>query len=53
MEEAQAAVAAILERAPHLRVSSMIRNGNRFPEPFRGQRHDVLIEGLRKAGLPE
>lgn len=53
IEEAQAAVAAIRERAPHLRVSSMIRNGNRFPEPFRGQRHDVLIEGLRKAGLPE
>lgn len=53
LEEAQAAVAAILERAPHLRVSSMIRNGSRFPEPFRSQRHDVLVEGLRKAGLPE
>lgn len=53
IEEAQSAIAAILERAPHLRVSSMIRNGNRFPEPFRSQRHDVLIQGLRKAGLPE
>jgi len=53
IEDARAAVAAIKERAPHLRVSSMIRNGSRFPEPFRSQRHDLLIEGLRKAGLPE
>jgi tetratricopeptide (TPR) repeat protein len=53
LDGARAAVAAILERAPHLRVSSMIRNGNRFPQPFRSQRHDLLIEGLRKAGLPE
>lgn len=53
IEEARATVTAILERAPHLRVSSMIRNGNRFPEPFRSQRHDLLIDGLRKAGLPE
>lgn len=53
LEEARAAVAAMLERAPHLRVSSLIRNGSRFPEPFRSERHDLLIEGLRKAGLPE
>ena len=53
MDEARAAVAAMLERAPHLRVSSLIRNGNRFPQPHRSQRHDVLIDGLRKAGLPE
>jgi TolB-like protein len=53
IEEARGAVAAIRERAPHLRVSSMIRNGNRFPQPFRTERHDVLIDGLRKAGLPE
>lgn len=53
IDEARSAVAAILERAPHLRVSSMIRNGSRFPEPFRSERHDLLIEGLRRAGLPE
>jgi TolB-like protein len=53
LDEARGAVAAILERAPHLGVSSMVRNGNRFPQPFRGQRHDLLIEGLRLAGLPE
>lgn len=53
LDEARATVAAIRERAPHLRVSSMIRNGSRFPEPYRSQRHERIVAGLRKAGLPE
>lgn len=52
-DEARAAVKDMLSRAPHLRVSSLVRNGSRFPEPFRSERHDVLVDGLRKAGMPE
>jgi TolB-like protein len=53
MDDAHATIAAIRERAPYLRVSSLIRNSSRFPEPFRTQRHDLIVTGLRKAGLPE
>ncbi len=47
-EEGTAAVQRLLARAPDMRMAHMERLGSRFAHRFR-----LVIEGMRKAGLPE
>ena len=49
MEEAKAAIAKLLSLAPGMTISKFEQR-----MPFRDRRHlDIVIDGLRKAGLPE
>ncbi|MDC9824368.1 winged helix-turn-helix domain-containing protein [Devosia sp. ZB163] len=46
-DEARAVIAQLLQRAPHMRLADIERRGERYAE-----RYSILVEGLRKAGLP-
>jgi TolB-like protein len=53
MDEARATVAAMLEKAPWMRMSTLERIGRRFPAHMRDERIGLTIRGMRKAGMPE
>lgn len=47
-DEAKAAVERLLAKAPHISLGHLRRTGARY-----SSRHDILVDGMRKAGMPE
>jgi hypothetical protein len=48
MSQAQTTIGVLRAKAPHLRVADLERLGRRYADRFQ-----IVVEGVRKAGLPD